>query len=102
MFGKQAKVLSGRNVRKLLVVAGRGRLILLLAVHAGLRACEIARLTWGMVLDADRCVGHVIDVRGSIAKRGAGRRIPMHSNVRRSTKAASWWTKTLARAMSAS
>ena len=89
MIGKQAKVLSGRNVKTLLVVAGRGRLanrdrlIVLLAVHAGLRACEIARLTWGMVLDADHRVGHVIDVRDSIAKRGAGRRIPMHANVRR-------------------
>lgn len=89
MFGKQAKVLSGRNVRKLLLVAGRGRLpernrlILLLAVRAGLRACEIARLTWGMVLDADHRVGHVIDVRAAIAKRGSGRRIPMHASVRR-------------------
>ena len=89
MIGKQAKVLSGRNVKMLLVVAGRGRLpnrdrlMVLLAVRAGLRACEIARLTWVMVLDADHRVGHVIDVRGSIAKRGAGRRIPMHANVRR-------------------
>jgi integrase len=92
MIGKQAKGLSGRNVKKLLVVAGRGRLadrdrlIVLLAVHAGLRACEIARLTWGMVLDADHRIGQVIEVRDSIAKRGAGRRIPMHPNVRQALK----------------
>ena len=45
MFGKQAKILSPRNVRKLLLVAGRGRfperdrLIVLIATRAGLRAC---------------------------------------------------------------
>ena len=55
MIGRQAKILSPRNVRKLLLVAGRGRfperdrLIVLIATRAGLRACEIARLTWGMV-----------------------------------------------------
>ena len=53
MVGKQAKILSRRNIRHLLQVAGRGRfperdrLIVLLAMQAGLRACEIARLTWG-------------------------------------------------------
>ena len=51
MIGRQAKILSPRNVRKLLLVAGRGRfperdrLIVLIATRAGLRACEIARLT---------------------------------------------------------
>ena len=89
MFGKQAKLLSPRNVRKLLLVAGRGRfperdrLIVLIATRAGLRACEIARLTWGMVLDANGYVAPVIDVRSSIAKRGSGRRIPMHPKLRK-------------------
>ena len=95
MLGKQAKIFSARNVKKLLTAAGRGRLaerdklIVLLAVYAGLRACEIAQLTWGMVLDADHRVGHVIDVRGSIAKRGAGRRIPMHESHRKTRVRAS-------------
>jgi integrase len=89
MVGKQAKILSPRNVRKLLMIAGRGRfptrdrLIVLLATHAGLRACEIARLTWAMVLDANGRIAPVIDVRASIAKRGTGRRIPMHPKLRR-------------------
>ena len=89
MFGKQAKILSPRNVRKLLLVAGRGRfperdrLIVLIATRAGLRACEIARLTWGMVLDANGQVAPVIDVRSSISKRGSGRRIPMHPKLRK-------------------
>ena len=89
MFGRQAKILSPRNVRKLLLVAGRGRfperdrLIVLIATRAGLRACEIARLTWGMVLDANGQVAPAIDVRSSISKRGSGRRIPMHPKLRK-------------------
>ena len=89
MIGKQAKILSRRNVRQLLHVAGQGRyperdrLIVMLAMQAGLRACEIARLSWGMVLDANGQVAPVIDVRGSISKRGAGRRVPMHPKLRR-------------------
>ena len=89
MIGKQAQILSPRNVRKLLLVAGRGRfpdrdrLIVLIATRAGLRACEIARLTWGMVLDANGQVAPVLDVRSAISKRGSGRRIPMHPKLRR-------------------
>ena len=89
MVGKQAKILSGRNIRQLILIARQGRfpdrdrLIVMLATYAGLRACEIARLTWGMVLDADGQVSSNLDVRGSIAKRGAGRRIPMHPKLRR-------------------
>jgi integrase/recombinase XerD len=88
MLGKQAKILTRKNVRLLLAVAGRSRvpererLIILLAVYAGMRAVEIARLTWGMVLDANGEVGRVLDIRGAIAKRGAGRRIPMHPKLR--------------------
>ena len=57
MIGRQAKTLSRRDLRRLRAIARKGRtplrndLIVLLAVRAGLRACEIARLTWGMVLD---------------------------------------------------
>jgi integrase len=89
MVGKQAKILSPRSVRKLLTLAGHGRfpqrdrLIVLLATQAGLRACEIARLTWGMVLDPNGQVAPVLDVRASIAKRGTGRRIPMHPKLRK-------------------
>ena len=89
MIGKQAKVFSPKNQQQLLAAASKGkfperdRLIVLLAVRAGLRACEIARLTWGMVLDADGKVGVALDVRSSIAKRGAGRRVPLHHRLRR-------------------
>lgn len=88
MLGKQAKVLSADNLKRLLAVASRGRqpdrdrLIVLLSARAGLRACEIARLTWGMVLDADGQVAATLDVRSAIAKRGSGRRVPVHPELR--------------------
>ncbi len=88
MVGKQAKIFSPKGIRQLLAVASRSRfaerdrLIVLLATFAGLRACEIAGLAWGMVLDASGRVGHVLDVRSAIAKRGSGRRIPLHRKLR--------------------
>ena len=69
----------------------RDRLMVLLAARAGLRACEIANLTWGMVLDASGRVAPLIEVRGSIAKRGTGRRVPMHKQLRRALR--SWKNK---------
>ena len=89
MLAKQAKILSRANIRHLQKAASQGRfperdrLIVALATQAGLRASEITRLTWGMVLDADGRLSQVIDVRNAIAKRGTGRRIPMHPKLRR-------------------
>ncbi len=93
MVGKQAKVFSPKELRQLMMAASTGRfperdrLIVLLAARAGLRACEIANLTWGMVLDASGNVAPLIEVRGSIAKRGSGRRVPMHVQLRRALRA---------------
>ena len=58
MIWRQAKVLSRRDLRHLRAAAKRGRfplrddVIVLLAARAGLRACEIARLTWGLMPEA--------------------------------------------------
>ena len=88
MLGKQAKILSRKNVRRLLIEAGRGRmperdrLMVLLAIYAGLRAAEIAQLTWGMVLDAHGGIAATIDIRDRIAKRGTGRRVPLHPRLK--------------------
>jgi integrase len=93
MMGRQAKVLSRRDLRRLLAAAADGKfasrdqVIVLLATRAGLRACEIARLTWGMLLDADGRIGTSIEVRDTIAKRGAGRRVPAHPQLRKALKA---------------
>ncbi len=88
MAGKQAKILSGSDVEDLLLFASctrhplRNRVIVLLAAKAGLRAREIAKLTWDMVLDPTGGVGSVIELRDAAAKNGSGRLIPVHPDLR--------------------
>ncbi|MGA8477489.1 MAG: hypothetical protein WB696_05980, partial [Chthoniobacterales bacterium] len=77
MPGKQAKILSSSDVNDLLIFATctrhplRNRVIVLLAAKAGLRAGEIAKLTWDMVLDPTGDIGSVIELRDSAAKNGS-------------------------------
>jgi integrase len=91
MLGRQAKIVSPATLRLMLAYARQARqpkrdtVIVLLSVKAGLRACEIAGLQWSMVMTDNSKIGDVIDIRDTIAKRGAGRRIPMHSDLQRST-----------------
>lgn len=93
MLGRQAKLVSAAMLEAMLehVRAGtrpeRDRVIVLLSLKAGLRACEIAGLDWSMVLDANGRVGASLDVRGAIAKGGAGRRVPVHADLRRALRA---------------
>ena len=89
MPGRQAKIITPTMLRRMLgAVANRqttkrDRVIILLSAKAGLRACEIARLDWSMVLDAQGRVSGTIHVRDVIAKKRGGRRIPMHPDLRR-------------------
>ena len=93
MAGKQAKILSVGDVNDLLVFASctrhplRNRVIVLLAAKAGLRAGEIAKLTWDMVLDPTGDIGSVIELRDHAAKNGSGRLIPVHSELRQALAA---------------
>ncbi len=86
MAGKQAKILSLGDINDLLVFAGCTRLrngvIVLLAAKAGLRAGEIANLTWDMVLDPTGDIGSVIELRDAAAKNGSGRLIPVHPDAK--------------------
>lgn len=88
MAGKQAKVLSDKHIEDLLLFAQysrypeRNRLIVLLSVKAGLRAAEIANLTWEMMLDPSGQVGHVIELQDWAAKKRSGRSIPLHPDLR--------------------
>ena len=88
MPGRQAKILSDRQVESLLLFASstrnpdRDKLIVLLSVKAGLRAAEIAKLTWEMVFDPSGEIGRVIELRNRAAKKGSGRLIPLHPNLR--------------------
>jgi integrase len=84
MLGKQAKILHDQQINDLLVFASttrnplRNKLIVLLSVKAGLRAGEIAGLTWDMVLDPTGEVGQAIELHDCIAKKNSGRRIPIN------------------------
>ena len=88
MAGKQAKILSSDHVDDLLFFAersrhpDRNRVIVLLSIKAGLRAGEIANLTWSMVANAAGGVGNIIELRDDAAKKGSGRCIPIHSDLR--------------------
>ena len=87
MLGKQAKILSADQIDDLLFYASttrnpaRNRLIVLLSVKAGLRAGEIAKLTWDMVLGPTGDLGSVIELRNCAAKKNSGRLIPLHSDL---------------------
>ena len=80
MVGKHAKILSGDQVDRLLGFAGttrnpiRNRVLVLLSLKAGLRAGEIASLTWPMVVDPENGIASVIELRDHAAKKNAGAR----------------------------
>lgn len=88
MRGKPAKVLGVGDVRRMLAAVGRrryverDRVIVLLSIKAGLRACEIAGLTWPMVLNPNGKLGRVIELAPSAAKGGGGRVIPIHRELK--------------------
>ncbi len=88
MNSQPAKVLASGSLRQLLARVSRGRyrtrnrVIVLLSFKAGLRACEIARLTWPMVTDAKGDVGPALELSAKAAKMGRGRRIPLHADLR--------------------
>jgi integrase/recombinase XerD len=92
MQRQPAKVLEPANLRQLLQHADwqrhkhRNRVLILLSSKAGLRACEISGLTWPMVLASDRRVSDLITVASSIAKKGSGRRIPLHPELKAAIK----------------
>lgn len=88
MPGKQAKILAPAALEMLLEHIGgdpypdRARVIILLSAKAGLRAKEIAGLTWDMVLDARGRVADTITVEDRIAKMQSGRRVPIHPQLK--------------------
>jgi integrase len=87
-LGKQAKILTKGQIDAALSYIDksrhplRNRVILLLSVKAGLRAKEIASLTWGMVSDADGKIGRAIHLPDSASKGQSGRIIPLNGMLR--------------------
>jgi integrase len=89
MAGKQAKILSDANIDDLLLYAettrqpARNEVMVLLSAKAGFRAGEIAHLTWEMVTDPTGAVGTTIELPDHAAKKGSGRKVPLHGDLRR-------------------
>ncbi|HLG85506.1 MAG TPA: site-specific integrase [Bradyrhizobium sp.] len=87
-LGRQAKVLGKGQLEAALGFLSktryptRNRVIFLLSVKAGLRAKEIARLKWTMVIDAEGEVSHAIHLANNASKGRSGRTIPMHGQLR--------------------
>jgi integrase len=87
-LGKQAKTLSKGQTEAVLGYLAktrhpaRNRLIFLLSVKAGLRAKEIAGLTWWMTNDSQGQIGRVICLQDSASKGKSGRTIPLSDEVR--------------------
>jgi integrase len=53
----------------------------LLSAKAGLRAGEIANLTWDMVVDANGQISGLIELADAAAKKCSGRSIPIHADL---------------------
>jgi site-specific recombinase XerC len=88
MQGKQAKMVSPTQEQAMLGYLAttrypaRDRVMFLLSMKAGLRAKEIASLTWAMVTDAPGQIAEVLNVpnRASKGKTG-GRTMPLHPDL---------------------
>lgn len=85
---RQARTLTKLNLAKALTHVRakrnslRNEVILLLSVKAGLRAKEIASLTWPMVMDADGAIGDHILLTDGASKGRSGRCIPLNRDLK--------------------
>jgi integrase len=92
-LAKQAKILSARQTALLRAFLqhtrypDRNQVILLLSVKAGLRAKEIAALTWDMLTDAENNLGQAIHLRNEATKGASGRVIPLNRKLRQALAA---------------
>ena len=88
MQGKQAKIVSPTQERAILGYLAttrypaRDRAMFLLSMKAGLRAKEIAALTWAMVTDAAGQVADALQLQNRASKgTTGGRTIPLHPDL---------------------
>jgi integrase len=87
-LGKQAKILSKKQIDQLIWYVGtlrhplRNEVIVMLSVKAGLRAKEIASLTWSMITDADGDIAFSIHLTDKASKGRGGRVIPLNMQLR--------------------
>lgn len=89
MIGKQAKVLSGREITQVLSQVKlsrypeRNEVMVLFSLKAGLRAKEISLITWSMVTDASGVIGEVLHLPHQSTKGKSGRIIPLNKELKR-------------------
>ena len=87
-LGKQAKILTDKQIRAVLAELDtrryplRDRLMFLLSTKAGLRAKEIASITWSMVTNSEGEIASVIALENRATKGKSGRVIPMHPDLK--------------------
>jgi len=87
-LGKQAKILTKKQIDQLIWYVAtlryplRNEVIVMLSVKAGLRAKEIAGLSWSMVTDADGDIGTSIHLTDKASKGRGGRVIPLNMQLR--------------------
>lgn len=88
MKGKQAKTLIEGQMKAALAYLSKTRyskrdqVIFLLSVKAGLRAKEIASLSWSMVTDAEGNVSDCIQLPDVASKGKSGRDIPLNKHLK--------------------
>jgi integrase len=87
-LGKQAKILNKHQIEALILFldkrpnSTRNRVIVLLSTKAGLRAKEIAMLTWGMVQDTNGAIADRLELHNSASKGVSGRLIPVSRDLK--------------------
>ncbi|MDA9789414.1 site-specific integrase [Amylibacter sp.] len=91
--GKQAKTLNRSQIKMVAEFLGshrnglRNQTIFLLSVKSGLRAKEISRLKWAMVLKSDGTLDDYINLPNSSSKgKSGGRTIPLNRDVKENLK----------------
>lgn len=87
-LGKQAKVLSKQQQSAMLLYLGatrhveRNKLIFMLSTRAGLRAKEIASITWSMVTDAEGELIDAINLQNNASKGKSGGVVWMNKDLK--------------------
>lgn len=87
---KQAKILSKAQTEAVYAYLAstrypeRNRAIFLLSMKAGLRAKEIASLTWEMITDAEGNLSDSISLTDKASKGRSGRSIPLNKDLKKS------------------
>ena len=82
-LGRQAKTLSRQQIVAVQAYLSctrhlvRNRLIFLLSIRAGLRAKEIAGLSWSMVVTSDGSIADDISLHDQASKGRSGRTVPL-------------------------